>query len=322
MHTLRAIPALVVALLTAFIAGSASAQDYPVKPVRYIVAFAPGGLNDIVARLLAQKLSEAWKQPVVVENRTGGGGNIGADVVAKAPADGHTFLNISLAHAINATLYQKLTYDVRKDFAPVTLVGSSPLLLAVNPAVPANSVAELVAYAKTKSLNFGSGGSGVISHLAGEMFKRAAGLDMVHVPYKGGALAANDLISGQVHLMFNAVPELIQHVKSGRLRALAVTSRNRYPLVPELPTMIESGYPNFEAGNWIGVVVPAGAPKEIVSKLSADFVRAIQSPDIKEKFAAQGIDPIGTRPEAFGQFLNGEVQKWGKMVREVGAKVD
>jgi tripartite-type tricarboxylate transporter receptor subunit TctC len=322
MRALRAVPALVVALLAVFVMERAGAQDYPVKPVRYVVSFAPGGLNDIVARLLAQKLSEAWKRPVVVENRTGGGGNIGADVVAKAPADGHTFLNISLAHAINATLYQKPPYDVLKDFTPVTLVGSSPLLLAVNPGVPAKSVAELVAYGKTRSLNFGSGGSGVISHLAGEMFKRATSLDLVHVPYKGGALAANDLIGGQIDLMFNAVPELIQHVNSGRLRALAVTSRNRYPLVPQLPTMIESGFPDFEAGNWIGVVVPAGTPKAVVSKLSADFVHALQSPDVREKLSAQGIDPIGTTPEAFGQFLRGEVEKWGKVVREVGAKAD
>lgn len=306
----------------AALTGTARAADFPTKPVRYVVAFAPGGLNDIVARLVGQKLAERWKQSVVVDNRAGGGGNIGADAVAKAPADGYTMLNISLAHAINATLYQRLPYDVVKDFAPVTLVGSSPLLLAVNPAVPAKSVAELVAYAKTGSLNFGSGGAGAISHLSGEMFNRAAKLNMTHVPYKGGALAANDLMGGQIQLMFNAVPELIQYVKAGRLRAIAVTSRERYPLVPELPTMIQSGFPGFEAGNWIGVVVPAATPGPVVDKLSADMVLAIRTPEIRDKFSAQGIDAIGTTAAEFGKFLRDEVDKWGRVVRDVGARVD
>lgn len=238
------------------------------------------------ARIIAQKLAESWKQSVVVDNRTGSGGNIGADLVAKAPADGYTMLNISLAHAINATLYQKLPYSVLKDFAPVTLVGSSPPLLCVYPGVPAKSVKELIDYGRTRSLNFGSGGAGAISHPTGELFKRATGLDMTHVPYKGGALAANDLMGGQIQLMFNAMPELIQFVKAGRLRALAVTSRDRYPLVPELPTMIESGFPGFEAGNWIGVVVPAGTPKPIVNKLSGEVVRIIKTPEVKDKFSA------------------------------------
>lgn len=310
------------AMLCVFTASFAKAADYPARPVRYVVAFAPGGLNDIVARLVGQKLAEAWKQPVVVDNRAGSGGNIGADIAAKAPPDGYTMLNISLAHGINATLYQKLPYSVTKDFAPVTLVGSSPLLLAVNPGVPAKTVAELVAHAKTRPLNFGSGGAGAISHLTGELFKRAAKLDVTHVPYKGGAPAANDLMSGQIQFMFNAVPELIQFVKAGRLRAIAVTSRERYPLVPELPTMIEVGFPGFEAGNWIGVVVPAATPRPVVTKLSADMVRVIRTPEIKEKFSAQGIDPIGTTPEEFGKFLKSEVEKWGKVVRDVGAKAD
>ena len=183
------------------------------------MAFAPGGLNDIVARLVGQKLSDAWKQSVVVDNRTGAGGNIGAQILAKSPADGYTMLNISLAHAINATLYQKLSYDVLKDFEAVTLLGSSPLLLAVNPSVPAKSVSELVAFAKTKPVNFGSGGAGAISHLSGELFRRAAKIDITHVPYKGGSLAANDLMSGQIQLMFNAVHEMMQFVRAGRLRA-------------------------------------------------------------------------------------------------------
>jgi tripartite-type tricarboxylate transporter receptor subunit TctC len=322
MYTRLAIPVAVAALLAALAAGSAGATDYPVKPVRYVVSFAPGGLNDIVARLVGQKLSEAWKEQVVVDNRAGAGGNLGADIVAKSPADGYTLLNISLAHAINATLYQKPPYDVIKDFAPVTLVGSSPLLLAVYPGLPAKSVAELIAYAKTKNLNFGSGGSGAISHLSGEMFKRAAKIDIVHVPYKGGALAANDLMGGQIQLMFNAVPEMIQFVKGGRLRAIAVTSRQRYALVPELPTMIESGFPGFEAGNWIGIVVPAATSTPIIEKLAAESTKVIHSADIKDKFAAQGIDAIGTTPAEFGKFLRGEVEKWGKVVREVGARAD
>jgi tripartite-type tricarboxylate transporter receptor subunit TctC len=318
----RTILAVVATSIAAIFAQTAFAGDYPDKPVRYIVAFAPGGLNDIVARLVAQKLSEAWKQTAVVDNRTGAGGNIGAQIVAKSPADGYTMLNISLAHAINATLYQKLSYDVLKDFEPVTLLGSSPLLLGINPNVPAKNVAELVAYAKTKPLSFGSGGAGAISHLTGELFKRAAKLDMTHVPYKGGALAANDLMSGQIQLMFNAVPEMIQYVKAGRLRAISVTSRERYALVPDLPTMIESGYPGFEAGNWIGVVVPSGTPRPVVEKVAADMARAVRSPDVKEKFAMQGIDALGTSPEEFRRLLRTDVEKWGKVVRETGAKAD
>jgi tripartite-type tricarboxylate transporter receptor subunit TctC len=318
----RFIHAAVATSVTALFAQNVPAAEYPDKPVRYIVAFAPGGLNDIVARLVGQKLSDAWKQTVVIDNRTGAGGNIGAQIVAKSPADGYTMLNISLAHAINATLYQKLSYDVLKDFEPVTLLGSSPLLLGINPNMPAKTVAELVAYAKTKPLSFGSGGAGAISHLSGELFKRAAKIDLTHVPYKGGALAANDLMSGQIQLMFNAVPEMIQFVKAGRLRAIAVTSRERYALTPELPTMIESGYPGFEAGNWIGVVVPAGTPRPIVEKLAADMTRAVRSPDIREKFAMQGIDALGTTPEEFRRLLRADVQKWGKVVRETGAKAD
>jgi tripartite-type tricarboxylate transporter receptor subunit TctC len=310
------------AALAASHSGVSTAGEYPDKPVRYIVAFAPGGLNDIVARLAGQKLSESLKQSVVIDNRTGAGGNIGAQVVAKSAPDGYTMLNISLAHAINATLYQKLPYDVLKDFEAVSLLGSSPLLLAVNPAVPAKNVAELVAYAKTKPLNFGSGGAGAISHLSGELFKRAARIDITHVPYKGGSLAANDLMSGQIQLMFNAVPELIQFVKAGRVRAIAVTSHDRYALVPELPTMIESGYPGFEAGNWIGVVVPAGTPKAIVDKLSKELAAAVHTPELREKFAAQGIDALGSTPEAFKRLLVSDVAKWGKVVKDTGAKAD
>jgi tripartite-type tricarboxylate transporter receptor subunit TctC len=314
--------ALAAATLAAAASHSALAADYPDKPVRYIVAFAPGGLNDIVARLVGQKLGESLKQSVVIDNRTGAGGNIGAQIVAKSPADGYTLLNVSLAHAINATLYQNLPYDVLRDFEAVSLLGSSPLLLAVNPGIPPKSVAELVAYAKVRPLNFGSGGAGAISHLSGELFKRAAKIDLAHVPYKGGSLAANDLMSGQIHLMFNAVPELIQFVKAGRLRALAVTSRERYPLVPELPTMIEAGYPGFEAGNWIGVVVPAGTPRPVVAKLSTEMARAVRTPDVKEKFAQQGIDALGTTPEEFRRLLAADVQKWGKVVRETGTRAD
>jgi tripartite-type tricarboxylate transporter receptor subunit TctC len=314
--------ALAAATLAAAASHSALAADYPDKPVRYIVAFAPGGLNDIVARLVGQKLGESLKQSVVIDNRTGAGGNIGAQIVAKSPADGYTLLNVSLAHAINATLYQNLPYDVLRDFEAVSLLGSSPLLLAVNPGIPPKSVAELVAYAKVRPLNFGSGGAGAISHLSGELFKRAAKIDLAHVPYKGGSLAANDLMSGQIQLMFNAVPELIQFVKAGRLRALAVTSRERYPLVPELPTMIEAGYPGFEAGNWIGVVVPAGTPRPVVARLSTEMARAVRTPDVKEKFAQQGIDALGTTPEEFRRLLAADVQKWGKVVRETGTRAD
>jgi tripartite-type tricarboxylate transporter receptor subunit TctC len=322
MHRALSIQVVFAAALGAASIAGARAADYPDKPVRYIVAFAPGGLNDIVARLVGQKLADAWKQSVVVDNRTGAGGNIGAQIVAKSPADGYTMLNISLAHAINATLYQKLAYDVVKDFEPVTLLGSSPLLLAVYPGLPAKNVAELVAYAKTRPLNFGSGGAGAISHLSGELFKRAAKIDIAHVPYKGGSLAANDLISGQIHLMFNAVPELISFVKAGRVRALAVTSRERYALVPELPTMIESGYPGFEAGNWIGVVVPAGTPKPIVTRLSTQMANAVRTPEVREKFALQGIDALGTTPESFRRLLVSDVEKWGRVVRETGATVN
>jgi tripartite-type tricarboxylate transporter receptor subunit TctC len=301
---------------------AATPSDYPSRPVRLLVPFAPGGGADALARIITPKLAQGMGQQWVVDNRTGAGGNIGAQIVAKSPADGYTMLNVSLAHAINATLYQKLPYDVVKDFEAVTLLGSSPLLLGVYPGVPAKNVAELVAYAKTRPLNFGSGGAGAISHLSGELFKRAAKIDIAHVPYKGGSLAANDLMSGQIHLMFNAVPELIQFVKAGRVRAIAVTSRERYALVPDLPTMIESGYPGFEAGNWIGVVVPAGTPKPVVEMLAKQMSAAVRTPEVREKFAAQGIDALGTTPEAFKRLLASDVEKWGRVVKETGAKAD
>ena len=300
-------------------------QKYPEKPIRFVVPYPAGGPLDTVARLLGQKVSEGTKQPVVVDNKPGAGGNIGADIVAKSPADGYTLLMGAVAtHAINPTLYGNITYDPVKDFAPVTQVASTPNVLVVNPRLPVTSVRDFIAYAKANpgKLNFGSGSTGSAGHLAGELFKSMAGVDMTHVPYKGAAPAMNDLIGGQIQLMFDNLASSLGQVRAGRVRALAVTTAKRTALAPELPTVAESGLPGFDISTWFGIFVPAGTPRDIVERLHAEFTKALAEPDVREKMVALGAEPVGNKPEEFAAYIRSESAKYARVIRASGAKVD
>ena len=302
-----------------------AAQSYPSKPIRLVVPFPPGGSLDVVARAIGQKLSEAWGQPVVIDNRPGAGGNIGADLVAKSAPDGYTILEGALStHAVNVSLYGKMPYDPVKDFAPITLVAITPNVLVVNPAFPVNSVPELIAYAKAHpgKLSFGSGSNGSAGHLAGELFKSEAGVDMVHVPYKGGAPALQALLAGDTQLMFDNLANSTPQLKAGKLKALAVTTAKRSALAPELPTLAETGLPGFDIYTWWGFMAPAGTPKEIVAKWNAEVARILGTPEMKQFFAQQGAEPAPTTPEQFAALIKSEIPKYAKIVKASGAKVD
>lgn len=305
---------------------SATAQSYPSRPIRLVVPYPPGGPLDIMARAIGQKLTEAWSQPVVVDNRAGAGGNIGADLVAKSPADGYTLLMGAVAtHAINPTLYGKVPYDPVKDFTPVALVAQVPNILVVNPAVPAKSVRELIELARARpgTLNFGSGSTGSTGHLAGELFNTMAGVKMVHIPYKGGSPAMADLLAGQVQLMFDNLANALPNVRAGRLRALAVTTLARSPAMPDLPTIAESGLPGFDLTTWFGLMVPAGTPPEIVVKLNAEIVRALDAKDMRERLEKMGAEPpANNTPEHFAAFIRAEAAKYAKVVKDSGARVE
>jgi tripartite-type tricarboxylate transporter receptor subunit TctC len=314
-----------LALALVLLAGIAvSAQTYPARPVRLIVPFAPGGSNDIMARLVGQKLGERLGQQFVVDNRPGASGIVGTDAAAKATADGYTVLMMSLTLAVNPSLYAKLPYDTEKDLLPVSLVASAPLMLVVHPSVPAQTVPQFLAYARANpdKLNFGSGGAGTTPHLAGEMVKSMAALKMTHVPYKGGGPALADLVGGQIQLMLENIPSTLPHVKAGRLRALAVTGAKRSPLVPELPTLDEAGLKGFEIVGWNGLFVPAGTPHAIVAKLHAETSAVLALPEVKERLATLGADGVGSSPDEFAAFVRAELRKWAKVVREAGIKVE
>jgi tripartite-type tricarboxylate transporter receptor subunit TctC len=318
---LCALAACAVAALSPF---AADAQ-YPTKPIRMIVPFPAGGATDIVARLVGQKLTEAMGQQVITDNRGGAGGTIGTDIAAKAPADGYNMLvGTSSTHAIAPGLYSKLPYDPVRDFAPVTLLATATILLAVHPSVPAKNVKELIAIAKRQpnSLSFASSGNGGISHLVGEHFKSVAGIQMLHVPYKGDTPALIDLASGQVSLMFGTAVSFLPYVKAGRLNALAVTNPKRSPVAPNVPTVAESGLPGFEALQWFGVYVPAGTPREIVVRLNTEIGKILRMPDIRERFAGLGADVAGGSAEEFAAFQRAEVAKWTKIVKASGAKIE
>ena len=320
-HSLAALAALALAPFSSPTLG----QAFPTRPVRFVVPYPPGGPLDTVARLLAQRVSTQWGQPVVVENIAGAGGNIGAAAVAKAAPDGHTLLMGAVAtHAINPSLYGSMPYDAAKDFIAVTQVASTPNVLVVNPQVPAKSVAELITHARTKpgGLNFGSGSTGSAGHLAGELFNSLAGVRMVHVPYKGAPAAMQDLIGGRIDLMFDNLASSLAQVKAGRIRALAVTTAKRTPLAPDLPTLAESGLPGFDISTWFGLFVPAGTPKAAVDRIHADFTRALAEPEVREKLVAMGADPVGSTPEAFTAFVAAEAAKYAKLVKASGAKAD
>jgi tripartite-type tricarboxylate transporter receptor subunit TctC len=303
----------------------AAEQGYPSKPIRLVVPFPAGGPLDAVARAIGQKLSIAWGQPVIIDNRPGAGGNIGADLVAKSAPDGYTILEGALStHAVNVSLYSKMPYDPIKDFAPITLVAVTPNVLVVNPSVPANSVAELIRYAKANpgKLAFGSGSNGSAGHLAGELFKTEAHVDMVHVPYKGGAPAMQDLLGGQIQLMFDNLANSMPQVRAGKLKALAVTTAKRSPLVPDLPTLAEAGLPGFDIYTWWGFMAPAGTPKEIIAKWNAEVTRILNTPEMQASFAQQGAEPAPTTPEQFTALIQGEIPKYAKIIKMSGAKVD
>jgi tripartite-type tricarboxylate transporter receptor subunit TctC len=319
---------LLTAVITAIAAPFTFAQgaaNYPTKPVRLVVPFPAGGTTDILARAVAQKLSEAWGQQVIVDNRPGAGGNIGSDLVAKSKPDGYTLLMGTVGtHAINPSLYKNMPYDHVKDFVPVILVAGVPNVLVVNPSLPVHSVPELIAYAKANpgKLNFASSGNGTSIHLSGELFKAMTGVEMTHVPYKGSAPALTDLIGGQVQLMFDNLPSSLPFIKAGKLRALAVTSGARAAALPDLPTLAESGLPGFEASSWFGVLAPAGTPRDIVAKLNGAIAGWLASPEAKEKLLAQGAIAAGGTPEDFARHIGAETSKWAKVVKASGAHID
>ena len=314
-----------MALLVLIIATAASAQSYPDKSVRMVVPFAAGaGSNDIMARLVAQKLSDALGQQFVVDNRPGASGIIGTDIVAKAPPDGYTVLMMSLTFTVNPSLFSKLPYDTVRDLIPVTMVASAPLMLVVHPSVPAKSVTEFIAYAKANpgKLNFGSGGPGTTPHLAGEMIKTMAGIQVTHIPYKGGAPALTDLVAGQIQFMCENIPGTLPFAKAGKLRALAVTDLKRSPLLPELQTLDEAGLKGYQIVGWNGLFVPAGTPQPIVNRLNAEVVKALALPDVKNRLATLGADAVGDTPQHFAVFIKAEIPKWAKVVKDAGLKIE
>ena len=321
------IPLLVLLAAVSAIVPPAAAQApaYPTKPIRIVVPFPPGGATDILAREVAQKLNEAWGQQVIVDNRPGAGGNIGSELVAKAAPDGYTLeMGTVGTHAINASLYAKMPYDNVKDFVPIILVAGVPNVLEVNPSLPVNSVAELIAYAKANpgKLNFASSGNGTSIHLSGELFKAMAGVEMTHVPYKGSAPALQDLIAGQVQLMFDNLPPSLPQIKAGKLRALAVTSSVRAPALPDVPTVAEAGLPGFEASSWFGLLAPAGTSPAIVAKINAEVAKWLATPEAKENLSKQGANAAGGTPEDFASHIAAETAKWAKVVKASGAKID
>jgi len=299
-----------------------AAASYPSKPIRIIVPTAPGGGVDTLSRILAQHLTEIWGQQVIVDNRGGASGVIGAELVARTGADGYTLLTTPTTFAINSSVVAKLPYDPRKDFAPVTLLASEPNILVVHPSLPVKSLKELIALAKRNpgALNFGSGSLGSSSHLSGEMFKDRVGVDIVGVPYKGTGPAVTALVAGEVTMMFVGLPPILHYVKNGKLRPLAATSNERSPFLPDVPTMAEAGLPQFEVTNWIGLLAHAKAPAEIVQKLNAGVVRILALPIVRERFAGLGVVPSPTTPGQFRGFLDGEISRWAQVVKKAGIK--
>jgi tripartite-type tricarboxylate transporter receptor subunit TctC len=316
-----------VAICTLMVLASAqaSAQAYPAKPIRFIVPTAPGGSADFIARTFSQKITDNWRQQMIVDNRAGGTGVIGVQLAAKAAPDGYTVL-IATASAFGTApgLTPNLPYDPVRDFSPVTLVVVSPNMLTANPSVPAQSLAELIQLAKAKpgQITFASPGLGSLSHMAGELFLRAAGINMLHVPYKGGGLAVSDLVGGQVNLLFGSISTAVPLVRAGKLRALGVTSAKRASAVPDVPTIAESGYPGYEAVQWFGLVVPAGTPRPLVEKLRQEVLRILALDDVKSALGKQGFDGAGSTPEAFGAYIKAELAKWSKLYKQIGLSIE
>jgi len=310
------------ALLFSAVAWNATAQNFPAKPVRLIVPFAAAGPADIQARLIGPKLTEAWGQPVVVENRAGGNTIIATELTARTDPDGHTVLVVSAGFAINVSLYAKLPYDSLRDFAPVTQLTSGPAIVVVHPSLPVRSVKELIQLARSRPGQLTYASAGLPSQLAVELFKVMTGTDLVHVPYKGAAPAMIDLIAGHVQVSFPTIIGAFSHVQAGRLRALATTGAKRAPAAPDLPTMMEAGVPGYEAANWFGTVVPAKTPTAIVSKLSQEIARVLRLPDVRERLLVQGMEPTSSTPEEFSAYIRSEMTKWARVVKASGAKAE
>jgi tripartite-type tricarboxylate transporter receptor subunit TctC len=321
---LRMLCACVLVSCALGIANIAVAQSYPNKSIRIIVPYPPGGNTDVMARIIAQKLNESWHQAVIVDNKPGASGIVGSEIVAKSVADGYTLLMQGTQHSINLSLYKQLPFDTLRDFAPVAFIGSAPFLLVVHPSVPANSVSELIAYIKTRpgGLNYGSSGIGGGAHLAGEIFKTAAGVQLTHIAYKGAAPAMVDLLGGQLPMVFDPIPTSIAQVRGGKLKALAITSARRSALMPELPTVAESGLPGFEVVAWASLFAPAATPKDIVTKLNAEVNRILQLPEIKEKFAGLGAESNPMTTDQFALHLRAEIAKFAKAIKESGATAE
>ena len=310
-------------LLALFIASSASAQSWPSKPIRYIVPFPPGAFNDTLARMLAADLPKSLGQPVIVENRPGGNTLIATEMAAKSPPDGYTLFGAALPFSVIQSLY-KTSFDVTKDFAPITLAGVTPNLLVANPGAPFNDVKGLIAYAKANpgKLNYASTGNGTSNHLSFELFKAMTGTQVTHVPYKGSAPAVTDLIAGQVQVMFDNTPNVLPHVKAGKLKALGVSSKARSQFAPDVPSVDEAGVPGYDVTVWFGVLTVAGTPPDIVKRLNTEMVKILTSPEVKERISKSGVDVVAGTPEHFSGFLKAEVSRWAKVIQEANIKAD
>ena len=323
----RSIAGVVVACATVLLVSGATvaAADYPVKPIRVLVGFAPGGSADIIARAVGQKLADAFKQPVVVDNRSGASGIIATDLAAKASPDGYTLLEATMStHGIGPHLYKKLPYDVVNDFEAVALMVRIPLVMFVHASVPAANLKEFVALARSNpgKYSYASAGAGTPPHLVAELFKLKTGAQLLHVPYKGTGAALPDVVAGQIHMMVDGPPPFLPHVKSGRLKALGAASEKRNPLLPDVPTFAESGISGMEAGLWYGIVAPKGMPKAVVARLNAETNRALEQPDLRERFAAMSVEIVGGPPQAFARYIDSELKRWGEVVRAANIKVE
>ncbi len=300
------------------------APDFPDRPMRFVVGYPPGGATDIIARIVGQKLSDSLGQQVLIDNRPGAGGILGTEIIAKATPDGYSFVLVTTSHGINPSLYPKLPYDSLKSFAPLSQVATLQQALVVNPSLPAKNLKELIALSKAQpgKLNFASSGSGQALHLSGELFKTMAGIDIVHIPYKGSAPARTDLLAGQVQMMFESLIGVIPFITSGKLRAIAVSGAQRSEAAPDIPTMSEAGVPGFEASAWVGILAPAGTPRPIVGRLNADIVKVMQMPDVKALLSRNGAEAVTNSPEQFTEFIKAQLDKWSKVVKASGAKLE
>jgi tripartite-type tricarboxylate transporter receptor subunit TctC len=318
----RAYASIAFTLLFTIVPGAALAQAYPAKTIRYVIPFPPGGITDLMARTIALKTADAWKQSVVIDNRPGGNALLGADLVAKSNPDGYTWLGMTITHTVNATLIPNPPYNFSKDLAAVSVLGSLPLVMVVPQSLPAKSIAELTALSRTRPLNGGSSGNGTPQHLAFELYRQLSGANATHIPFKGGGPSTIALIGGHVDFIITGLPECLPHIKSGKLRALAVAGAARLPAIPDVQTTAELGMPSLAITSWTGLMVPGGTPKDIIARINAEVVNVLRQPDTAERVREQGFDIVASTPAAAQRFMNSEVERWGKLVREANIKAD